>query len=115
MSDSKAAVKSLGQIDFDTKQFTADGAYDASSAYENISAKVPSADIVIPPSSTAMYSGKKHKQRNNNLQKIKTFGRLAWQTVMEYGRRNYSDSYTQRYKKILGTKLHSRKISRQKK
>lgn len=107
-------MRLLDQVDFDAKQFTADGANDTSSVYENISVKFPHADIVIPPSSDAVYNGKLHEQRNNNLQKIKSFGRMAWQKVMEYGRRNYSELCIQRYKKIFDNKLHGREMTRQK-
>ena len=55
-----------------------------------------------------------HSQRNRNLQEIKTFGRMQWQKVRKYGSRNYSELAIQRYKKILGNKLHSRKLPRQK-
>jgi hypothetical protein len=98
VSDSKAVVKLLDQIDFDASQFTLD---DANLVYENISAKFPEAAIVIPPSSKAKYNVEFHDQRNNNLQKIKTFGRMAWQKAMEYGRRNYDELCIRRYKKYL--------------
>ena len=39
---------------------------------------------------------------------------MNWQRVRDYGKRNYSELSIQRYKKILGTKLHGREISRQK-
>ena len=42
------------------------------------------------------------------------FGRMNWQRVKEYGNRNYSELCIQRYKKILGNKLHAREFSRQK-
>ena len=113
VSDSKLIVKLLDQIDCDASQFTLDGVYDANSVYENISAKFPGAEIVIPPSSKAKYNVDLHDQRNNNLQKIKTFGRMAWQKSMEYGRRNYAELCIKRYKKILGNKLHGIEMSRQ--
>jgi len=53
-------------------------------------------------------------QRNRNLQEIKTFGRMNWQRVRKYGNRNYTELCIQRYKKILGNKLHARELSRQK-
>jgi len=72
------------------------------------------AEIIIPPDSDAVYDKTNHPQRNINLQEIKTFGRMNWQSVRKYGRRNYSELAIQRYKKILGNKLHARELSRQK-
>ncbi|MDF1794899.1 MAG: hypothetical protein P1U63_00020 [Coxiellaceae bacterium] len=79
-----------------------------------MSDKFSDVDIVIPPNSNAVYNNKIHAQRNNNLQKIKTFGRMAWQKIMRYGQRNYSELCIQRYKEILGNKLYDREVSRQK-
>jgi hypothetical protein len=39
---------------------------------------------------------------------------MNWQRVRKYGHRNYSELCIQRYKKILGNKLHARKFLRQK-
>jgi hypothetical protein len=39
---------------------------------------------------------------------------MNWQRVRGYGKRNYSELCIQRYKKILGSKLHAREFSRQK-
>jgi hypothetical protein len=39
---------------------------------------------------------------------------MHWQKQTQYGRRNYSELSIQRYKKILGNKLHARELSRQK-
>ncbi|MEO8965269.1 MAG: hypothetical protein ABI370_11420 [Gammaproteobacteria bacterium] len=79
-----------------------------------ISSKFKSADIVIPPSRDAVYNNENHTQRNRNLQEIKTFGRMNWQRIKKYGNRNYSELCIQRYKKILGNKLHAREFARQK-
>ena len=45
---------------------------------------------------------------------IEEKSRMIWQKLMNYGRRNLSELCILRYKKILGTDLHSREISRQK-
>ncbi len=39
---------------------------------------------------------------------------MQWQRVRKYGQRNYSELAIQRYKKILGNRLHARELSRQK-
>lgn len=76
--------------------------------------KFPNAEVVIPPDSDAVYNTNNHAQRNRNLQEIKTFGRMAWQKVRGYGKRNFSELSIQRYKKIIGRQLHARDFSRQK-
>jgi hypothetical protein len=102
------------QIKVDVAQVTADGAYDNNKVYNLLSSKFTHANIVIPPSSDAVYNNKNHAQRNRNLQEIKTFGRMNWQRIRKYGNRNYSELCIQRYKRILGNKLHAREFSRQK-
>ncbi len=61
-----------------------------------------------------MYNYGNPAQRNRNLQEIKTFGRMNWQRVRNYGFRSYSELAIQRYKKILGNRLHAKDLSRQK-
>jgi hypothetical protein len=39
---------------------------------------------------------------------------MHWQKVQSYGNRNISELSIQRYKKILGNKMRSRKLARQK-
>ncbi len=80
----------VDQIDNDAEQITADGAYDGNHVYETLSNKFTLAEIIIPPSKDAIYHQKNHLQRNRNLQEIKTFGRMIWQRVRDYGKRNYS-------------------------
>ena len=113
-SDDSAIEPLITQIDNNIEQITADGAYDKNPVYTKLSEKFNNAAIIIPPDSDAVYNKTSHPQRNRNLQEIKTFGRMQWQRVREYGKRNYSELAIQRYKKILGNKLHSRKLSRQK-
>ena len=70
--------------------------------------------MVIPPSKKDVYNQNNHSERNRNLQEIITFGRMSWQKVREYGKRNLSELCIQRYKRILGNQLQSREFSRQK-
>jgi len=114
VSDDQVVENLIGQIDNDIDQLTADGAYDKNPVYETIAEKFPNAAIIIPPDSDAVYNAKAHPQRNQNLQEIKTFGRMHWQKVQGYGKRNFSELAIQRYKKILGNKLHARKLECQK-
>lgn len=104
----------IKQVDLPVDQLTADGAYDKNFVYETLSNYFKEADIVIPPDSDAIIDKNNHAIRNGNLQQIKTFGRMIWQRVRNYGRRNYSELAIQRYKRILGDRLHARELSRQK-
>jgi len=114
VSDDSALDELIEQIDKKVDLVTADGAYDKKPVYEKLSTRFPDSDIIIPPDSDAVYNKNNHPQRNRNLQEIKTFGRMNWQRVRNYGQRNYSELAIQRYKKILGNKLHARELSRQK-
>ncbi len=113
-SDDSAIDNLIEQVDETVEQITADGAYDKNPVYDKLSEKFSDAEIIIPPSSDAVYSKNNHRQRNRNLQEIKTFGRMQWQRVRNYGKRNYSELAIQRYKKILGNTLHARELTRQK-
>ena len=113
-ADDQVVENLVKQIDNNVDQLTADGAYDKNPVYENITNKFPNATVVIPPDSDAVYNSKAHPQRNQNLQDIQTFGRMHWQKIQAYGNRNISELAIQRYKKILGNKLHARKLERQK-
>ncbi len=102
------------QVGVNVDHVTADGAYDKTPVYEDLLKHFPQADIIIPTDSDAVYNTDNHPQRNRTLQEIKTFGRMAWQKVREYGKRNISELSIQRYKKIVGRQLHAREFSRQK-
>ena len=41
-------------------------------------------------------------------------GRGAWVKMRKYGLQNYAELAIQRYKRIIGNKMHSREIARQK-
>lgn len=71
-------------------------------------------DVIIPPDSDSIFNANNHWQRNRNYQEIKTFGRMHWQEIRAYGNRNKSELTIQRYKKILGNRLHSKELNRQK-
>jgi hypothetical protein len=94
-----------------TDRFESD---DKNHVYETLSDNFTDVEIIIPPNCNAVYHQGNHSERNRNFQEIKTFGRMNWQKVRNYGKRNYSELAIQRYKKILGNKLHSKELSRQK-
>ena len=96
------------------RHITADGAYDNNPTYKTITKKFPCADVVIPPQKDAIENKKNEFYRNRNILEIKYHGHIEWQKRREYGKRNYSELAIQRYKKILGNKLHARDFERQK-
>jgi hypothetical protein len=114
ISDDSAVADIAEQIDREVSQITADGAYDKNPVYKTLTNHFNKAEIIIPPDSDAIYHVKNHPQRNRNLQEIKTFGRINWQLVRNYGKRNYAELAIQRYKRMLGNRLHARELSRQK-
>jgi len=105
-SDDNAVADLAKQIDKEVFQITADGAYDKNPVYETLTKYFNQAEIIIPPDRDAVYQVKNHPQRNRNLQEIKTFGRMNWQRERNYGKRNYAELAIQRYKRILGNRLH---------
>jgi len=104
----------LEQVAEPIDHFTADGAYDETPIYEQVSAHSADADIVIPPRANAVISKASAKFRNRNIEEIKAHGRMHWQKARCYGQRNYSELAMFRYQKILGYSLHAREFSRQK-
>ena len=114
VSDSQVVSELIEPLDDTVGQVIADGAYDNRLIYEQLTDKFGEIDIIIPPRSSAVYHQDNHFQRNNSLQQIKTFGRIAWQRVRGYGQRNKVELAIQRYKKILGNTLRARENSRQK-
>jgi hypothetical protein len=52
--------------------------------------------------------------RTEHLTIIKKHGRMYWQGYNQYAKRNYSELSIQRYKQILGNKIHGREMDRQK-
>ena len=112
--DSSVVEKLITPIHEKVKQVTGDSAYDTNPTYNKLTKQFPSADIVISPQKDARV----HKQnaffRNRNILEIEYYGRMGWQKLRNYGLRNNSELAIQRYKRILGNKLHAREFKRQK-
>jgi hypothetical protein len=104
----------LSQIKEPIDHFSGDGAYDETPIYGAVIAHSPHVDVVIPPRSNAVLNDTSAAMRNRNIQEIDDIGRMAWQKLRQYGRRNLSELGVQRYQKILGDSLHAREITRQK-
>jgi hypothetical protein len=114
VNDSLEVEGLLEQIDKPIEHFTGGGAYDENAVYEEVLEHSPAADVVIPPDRNAVYGDKNNEQRNRNILEIMLFGRMIWQRLRKYGKRNYSELAIQRYKRILGNALQARELVRQK-
>ena len=68
---------------------------------------------MIPPQKGSSYHKKNEFYRNRNIDEIKAYGRIEWQKKRSYGKRNQSELAIQRYKRILGNRLHARDFTRQ--
>ena len=111
--DDKVVPDIVKQIGKKIEHFTGDKAYDSNEVYRIISENNPDSHIVIPPKKGAVVTDKSHAKRNVNTEEVDDIGVMAWQKKNKYGQRNYSELAMQRYKRILGNKLHSREFSRQ--
>ncbi|MFT6836347.1 MAG: transposase, partial [Francisellaceae bacterium] len=94
----------------EAKHVSLDGAYDSNNIYQKISDEFKDANIVIPPDKNAVISDSSHQMRTEHLKMIKKHGRMYWQRYNQYGKRNYSELCIQRYKRILGNKIHGREM-----
>ena len=112
--DNTVVDKLVKPIPNNVRHVSGDSAYDTNGVYTTLSEHFPSADLVIPPSNNAIYDDKNHFFRNRNLLERKYYGSMGWQKRRNYGKRNSSELAIQRYKKILGNKLHSKDFNNQK-
>jgi transposase len=106
----------LEQIAAEIMQVTADGAYDGEPTYGVIAQRGADIVVAIPPRSTAVASESADTaptQRDAHLAMIKTQGRLAWQSAMNYGRRALVETTMGRYKALIGTRLRARDLPAQ--
>jgi hypothetical protein len=111
----QSRVKNLiDPIEENIRHVTADGAYDNNPTYKMLSKQFPSADIVIPPQKNSVYQKNNEFYRNRNILEVECHGHMGWQKKRSYGKRNNSELAIQRYKRILGNKLHARDFERQK-
>jgi len=89
--------------------------FDSNAVNEKLGTAFPNADVVIPPVSGAVCLETNQALRNRKVLEIKEFGRMSWQRERRYGKPNNTELGIQRYKRILGNKMHARELSRQKK
>ncbi len=112
--DAEEVPELLKQIDESADRYVGDGAYDTKEVYETIAQHNKKAKIVIPPRENAVAGENWHSERNKSLDIIKERCRGAWSKMRKYGMQNKAELAILRYKKIIGNKMHSRELSRQK-
>lgn len=111
--DAEVVPEMLEQISKPANRYIADGAYDTKDVYDAIEKHSTKAKIVIPPRDNAVESDQWHAERNKSLDIIEEHGKGAWCKMRKYGRQNYAELAMQRYKRIIGNKMHSRDLVRQ--
>lgn len=112
--DAEVVPELLDQIDESAERYIADGAYDTKATYEAIENHSSNAKIVIPPRDNAVESELWHDERNKTLEIIDKHGYGGWSKMRKYGMQNYAELGIQRYKRIIGNKMHTKDIVRQK-
>ena len=112
--DPTAGPDLLDQIDTPFDIFIADGAYDGDPVSKAVLSLQPDAKVIVPPHKTAVCSLTGDSQRDNHIQVIDRYGRIAWQKKTGYGLRNYAELAMQRVKRIFGNTMKARKLPQQK-
>jgi hypothetical protein len=105
----------LSQIDGKIDRFTADRAYDGKPTYQTILQHSSTANVVIPPRSTAVACGDTGPpgQREKHIAVIAEQGRLKWQAATGYGKRALIETAIGRYKALIGSRLRARSFAAQ--
>ena len=102
----------LDTIEVPIRRFTADGAYDHRSVYDQLSAAATeNVAIVIPPRRSAVSAGPTDgpwAQRDTALERIRQVGRREWQKESGYRQQARVENSFFRYKSVLGGGLKAR-------
>lgn len=114
VGDPTAVPDLLSQISDPFTTFIGDGAYDGDPVSQAVLNKQPDAKVIIPPHKTAILSGAGDTQRDQHINTIAQKGRIAWQRITDYNRRNYVELAMQRYKPIIGNAMKARGLLQQK-
>ncbi len=101
------------QIDLEVEHVSADKMYDTDDVYETLSNAFPEAELIIPAKDNLYADDAHHTKRMSNLVAYSVLGPMRWQKKKQYGKRNVSENAMQRYKSIIGPKLHSRHFDNQ--
>jgi len=111
--DAEVIPELLEQINEPADRYIGDGAYDTKDVYNAIEKHNIDAKIVVPPRENAVDSGQWSAERRKSLDIIEEHGKGAWCKMRKYGMQNYAELAMQRYKRIIGNKMHSRDLERQ--
>jgi hypothetical protein len=102
----------LDQIETPIRRFTADGAYDRRSIYDQVGAAgTEDVAIVIPPRRSAVFPrsvGSPWGQREAAVQRIRKVGRREWLNESGYRQQARVENGFFRYKSVLGNGLKAR-------
>ena len=101
----------LDQVDGPVASFTADGAYDWDSVYDDVALRHPEAVVIVLPRSNAVPSSTADTaptQRDRHLHLIEEQGRMGWQAVSGYNWRALVEADVSRFKRVIGDGLRSR-------
>lgn len=103
----------LRQPEGDIASLTADGACDGGPVYRAAAARQPGRppDVVIPPRASAVLSTAdpdEQNSRDRHIQLMAEHGRMAWQRMTRYGRRNAVETALGRHKHLIGPRLRGR-------
>ena len=102
----------LDTIEVPIRRFTADGAYDHRSVYDQLSAAgTENVVIVIPPRRSAVSAGPTDgpwAQRDTALERIRQIGRREWQKESGYRQQARVENSFFRYKSVFGGGLKAR-------
>ena len=103
----------LDTIEVPIRRFTADGAYDHRSVYDQLSAAgTENVVIVIPPRRSAVSAGPTDgpwAQPDTALERIRQVGRREWQKESGYRQQARVENSFFRYKSVLGGGLKARR------
>lgn len=111
--DDQAVDAIFDQISESVTHVAADKMYDTNAVFRTIEEHSPEANIVLPPKENTFADEVHHPKRMSSLVSYFALGEITWQKRRQYGRRNVSETAMQRYKKIIGNKLHSRELTNQ--
>jgi len=111
--DAAQAPALLRQCQGTLASVTADGAYDRDPVYQAAAAQQPEPppEVVIPPRADAVPSTTDPDQqtlRDRHVRLTADRGRIGWQRVTGYGKRNHAETTMGRYKHLIGPKLRAR-------
>lgn len=106
--DLQVVEELCGQVDVEVGHISADKMYNTDGVYDALLSEFPETDIAILPKENLYADDDHNPKRMSNLMEYSALGPMHWQKTKQYGKRNVSENTMQRYKTIIGPKLHGR-------